>query len=315
MAAPSTRIIPHTDFHHSRNERLIPTTFRDWAASIPSRMSHHLASRRAAAFSLLLAISLTACQSAPYANTNATPTSTPPSPTTASAPSTSTPNSTSKAPPAWHYLDDSATQEFTALFPKPPALDASNAAKNFETRLDWIVYHSASRRVIDNAKAMDKEDLIRDFAPIMGPAFTADRKPVIDFVNLATADINRITGSLKNESKRSRPQLPVDYREGDQETGFAYPSGHATRAGARARLLAAIDPDNAQLELDLLREATLMAFNRVVLVRHYPSDVTAGLALGQSAAQKIIDKANADPTSAAGVALEAARKEWKANKK
>src|SRR6185295_1861726 len=138
--------------------------------------------------------------------------------------STAAPN----APPAWHYLDDSVTKEFIALFPAPPASAPKPDGKpdprqDFENRVDWLVYHSSSRRVIDNAKAMDKEDLIRDFAPIMGPAFTNDCKPVLDFVNFATADVNRVTAGLKNEFKRPRPQQPVDYREGDQETGFAFP--------------------------------------------------------------------------------------------
>lgn len=64
-------------------------------------------------------------------------------------------------------------------------------------------------------------------------------------------------------------------------TDFSFPSDHATMAGAVAvGLLLA----NRRWGIPAAVAAALMAFTRVYVGAHYPSDVLAGLALGGSVA-------------------------------
>jgi undecaprenyl-diphosphatase len=58
---------------------------------------------------------------------------------------------------------------------------------------------------------------------------------------------------------------------------YAFPSGHAARAGAVAVALAVIFPPYAFL---CFLWAALVALSRVILARHYLSDVVGGLLLG-----------------------------------
>jgi membrane-associated phospholipid phosphatase len=71
----------------------------------------------------------------------------------------------------------------------------------------------------------------------------------------------------------------------------SYPSEHAVAAGAASTVLAYIYPDQAQTFLDMAQEA---ANSRVLAGASFPSDVQAGLELGQQVAEQVIARAAAD---------------------
>lgn len=73
------------------------------------------------------------------------------------------------------------------------------------------------------------------------------------------------------------------------ESSESYPSGHATLARVLARLLAHKYPARTQAFLKRANEA---AMNRIIGGVHYPSDVKAGIKLGDHLAKKIIQKMN-----------------------
>jgi membrane-associated phospholipid phosphatase len=67
----------------------------------------------------------------------------------------------------------------------------------------------------------------------------------------------------------------------DKTTDFSFPSDHATTAGAVA---AGLFLANRRWGIVAVGLALLMAFTRVYVGAHYPSDVIAGLALGAAVA-------------------------------
>jgi membrane-associated phospholipid phosphatase len=75
----------------------------------------------------------------------------------------------------------------------------------------------------------------------------------------------------------------------------SYPSEYAVTAGAASTILAWLFPEDAQRFQDLAQEAIN---SRLLAGVEYPSDVEAGLALGQQVAELVIERGEADGTNA-----------------
>lgn len=75
----------------------------------------------------------------------------------------------------------------------------------------------------------------------------------------------------------------------------SYPSEHAAAAGAASTVLAYLFPEQADYFLSTAEEAAL---SRVQAGVHFPSDVEAGLALGQSIGQRVVEWAEVDGSDA-----------------
>lgn len=75
----------------------------------------------------------------------------------------------------------------------------------------------------------------------------------------------------------------------------AYPSEQAVAAGAASAILAYIYPDDAK---EFAAKAEEAAHSRVLAGVNYPSDVKAGLELGQAVAAKVIERAKTDGSDA-----------------
>jgi acid phosphatase (class A) len=158
-----------------------------------------------------------------------------------------------------------------------------------------------------NAKArMKSEETLTPwaFAEVLGPSFAKDHMP------LTAAVLSNIEEDTKGATERAK-----DYwnraRPPQQDTrvqalakvpkSASYPSGHATRAIVFARILAELAPSQAQA---LRERARLVALDRVIGGVHYPTDVAAGMALGDAIADQLL----ASPALKAD--LEKAKTEW-----
>jgi membrane-associated phospholipid phosphatase len=75
----------------------------------------------------------------------------------------------------------------------------------------------------------------------------------------------------------------------------SYPAEHAATAGAASAVLAYLFPDDAKLFADKADEA---GQSRLLAGVQYPSDVTAGLALGRAVAAPVIERAKSDGSDA-----------------
>ena len=66
---------------------------------------------------------------------------------------------------------------------------------------------------------------------------------------------------------------------GAPEKSFGYPSGHSTRGTVEALLLAELFPEHKEAILAIGRN---IGWDRVLIGKHFPTDIYAGRVLGQA---------------------------------
>jgi membrane-associated phospholipid phosphatase len=128
---------------------------------------------------------------------------------------------------------------------------------------------------------------------LAGTPTTAFPHRVYTYVAMAMYDATIAAWESKYFYNRPRPseldhKLPTAV---DVPDSPSYPSEHAAAAGAAAAVLAFMLPAEAASFQALAEQA---AMSRVLAGVQYPSDVTAGLALGRAVAERVIAKAMAD---------------------
>lgn len=103
----------------------------------------------------------------------------------------------------------------------------------------------------------------------------------VGFITLAALLLSAILGEgiLKHMVQRMRPStdIPAVNLLIAKPLSFSFPSGHAASSFAAAGVLAKYFKDYA---LEVYTMAALIAFSRLYLYVHYPSDVAAGIILG-----------------------------------
>ncbi len=122
-------------------------------------------------------------------------------------------------------------------------------------------------------------------------AFSKDIAKRITFVTLTSLCIN---STIKNIAKVPRPFSNGDVTclRPDTATGYSFPSGHTQNFAAWSSAFAFILKNNLYLTLSLAM-TFLVAFSRIYLGAHYPSDVIIGATLGILASyfcNKLYDK-------------------------
>lgn len=107
--------------------------------------------------------------------------------------------------------------------------------------------------------------------------------PLLQNILLAFALERPLYFVLKNGFKRNRPQASLqNFRSVIVPSDkFSFPSGHTSAAFLMATLLSAFFP---LLLLPLYSWAILIAFSRLILGVHFPTDTVMGALLGISAA-------------------------------
>ena len=132
---------------------------------------------------------------------------------------------------------------------------------------------------------------------LAGVSTTSYPHRVYTYVALAMYDATIATWESKYYYNRARPsdlhhklQTAVDVPESP-----SYPSEHAAAAQAAATVLAYFLPNEAQSFQTMAEQA---GWSRVLAGVQYPSDYTAGLALGRAVAEQVIAKAQADASDA-----------------
>jgi len=235
----------------------------------------------------LCAILLSACQSARQADQ--------PQQTTAAA---------AKQPAdggkLW-YLNDGTIDRLTKVLPDQP-VDRGPISRG---EGDLILALQGEATAAGAARAKSEETLHGwAFVDVIGPGFTEERMPLTGaLMRQAESDSAVVTSQLKKRWARQRPPL-----QDNRVTAIfglpkndSYPSGHAVRSMMWARILSVLAPEK---EKELLQRARLVAYDRVIADVHYPTDVAAGMSLGNEIATAII----ASPAFQAD--LVKAKKEW-----
>lgn len=121
-------------------------------------------------------------------------------------------------------------------------------------------------------------DSVFDYSQTLGPWFNAKNLPVTAALfRQITAETKEAIELAKTFFTRTRPETWKETGDPEKSNGYAYPSGHTTRAFVWADLLANAFPD---MEKPLHLQARQKAWYRVILGRHYPADVHAGKLYG-----------------------------------
>jgi acid phosphatase (class A) len=172
------------------------------------------------------------------------------------------------------FIDAGAINVASVLPPPPQTASA-------EAKMDNSYIKYASAAATENQKLLGiaaSHDGVFDYSLALGIWFNPKLLPktAVLFRKVTSETIAAIEVA-KNHFKRVRPETWKETGDPENSDGYCYPSGHTTRAYVWATLLANALPD----EKDALhKEARKKAWYRVILGRHYPSDVRAGKTYG-----------------------------------
>jgi acid phosphatase (class A) len=178
---------------------------------------------------------------------------------------------------------------FESILPDPPAPGSPEDQADLAQLKAIYSQASAQEKAAADAAANDS---VFDFAQVLGPGFNPQALPKTAalFVEV-TSDTKDAIKVAKNFYHRPRPNLDGKVADSDDDgkEGYAYPSGHTTRAYVWARLLAKLYPDKEQALLDL---AAKKGHYRIVAGKHYPADVHAGQIYGEFLARQFLENSD-----------------------
>ena len=171
-----------------------------------------------------------------------------------------------------------------ALLAPPPA------AGSGEEAADLIAVHSAfqSRTPTEKDRAMKDAGLSFSlFEPAIGPLFQPGKLPKTEaLLKKVKAEIGEIIDIPKDHWKRKRPyELDQHLSLGDPEPSCGYPSGHSTRGTVYALLLAELFAEKSDAILAIGRD---IGWDRVLIGKHFLSDIQAGRVLGQAIVRELL---------------------------
>lgn len=176
-----------------------------------------------------------------------------------------------------HYLTGKKPNAVALLAPPPSPGSAEQAADLNEVR---AVYHAATSNDVAVAAAWHKFDAFT-FTPAIGAFFVSSNLPVTTaFFHRVQTDAEAVTDNAKNYYKRPRPFVTdPELANGKLEKSFSYPSGHSTESMVLALVLADLFPAHRDA---IIAEARSIGWHRVMIARHYPTDIYAGRVLAQA---------------------------------
>ncbi len=182
-----------------------------------------------------------------------------------------------------HYLPPGRPDGVSLLAPPPVAGSAEEAADLASARAVFQARTPAERdHAFKNASLS-----IFLYAPAIGPFFQPGRFPKTEalFQKVKT-DISEPLNRTKDHWNRLRPyQLDPQLTLGRPERSSAYPSGHSTRGTVQALLLAELFPAQKEGILAIGRQ---IGWDRVLIGKHFPTDIHAARVLGQALAREFL---------------------------
>jgi acid phosphatase (class A) len=186
-----------------------------------------------------------------------------------------------------HYLNGKKPDAIALLAPPPLPGSAEQAADMEEVR---AVYHATASSDIAIAYSQKKFDIF-NFTPAIGAFFTPGKFPKTEaFFNRVQTDAEAITDNAKDFYKRPRPYVTdPSLANGKLEKSFSYPSGHSTESMVLALVLTDLFPHQHDA---IIAEARSIGWHRVMIARHYPTDIYAGRVLAQAIVKQMEKNSN-----------------------
>jgi len=173
--------------------------------------------------------------------------------------------------------------DIPAILPPPPAPGSE------EYRIDTGFLKNARAAATQEQIARGNKashDSVFDFSETLGEWFNPKDLPKTAALFEKVTDESKAAIELaKQYFARTRPESWKESGDKENSNGYAYPSGHTTRAFVWANLLANTFPKETQA---LHKQARQKAWYRVILGRHFPADVRAGKLYGQFLAKEFL---------------------------
>jgi acid phosphatase (class A) len=184
------------------------------------------------------------------------------------------------------YLTAGHPDGIALLAPPPAAGSAEEAADLASVR---AVFQGRTPEELYRAKKDYGLSLFL-FAPAIGTNFQAGRFPKTEALyGKVKASIGPAIDAPKNYWKRKRPYiLDPQLALGDPEPSFSYPSGHSSRGTVYALLVADLFPEKKDAVLAIGRT---LGWDRVLIGKHFPTDVQAGRILAQAIYRELLKDA------------------------
>lgn len=181
---------------------------------------------------------------------------------------------------------DPRSLDLSAILPPPPVTGSPEARSDSS----YLKFSGAAAPPIQKLLAIEaSRDGVFDYSQTLGPWFNPTVLPkTAALFSEVSEETNKAIELAKNHFKRIRPDQWKETGDPDKSDGYCYPSGHTTRAYVWSTLLANAFPDQAK---ELHFQARQKAWYRVILGRHYPSDVRAGKTYGRYLAKQFLKNA------------------------
>lgn len=146
---------------------------------------------------------------------------------------------------------------------------------------------SKGRTAEEEARAKNESLTIFNFAPAIGEFFQQGKFPKTEtFFTELKPDIKATIDHVKTHWNRQRPyEVDSSLKFGKPEPSSSYPSGHSTVGMVQALLLAELFPEKREAILQIGRG---IGWNRVVIGKHFPTDVHAGRVLAQAIVRELM---------------------------
>ncbi len=172
-----------------------------------------------------------------------------------------------------------------ALLPPPPAAGSEEEAAD----LAAVRAVFKGRSAAEEARAFRHASLAFSiFAPAIGPEFRLHKLPKTRaLLHEVKKEIGRPIDVPKDYWKRRRPfQMDPRLSLGYREPSFSYPSGHSTRGTVYSLVLAELFPAHKEAILQTGRD---IGWDRVLIAKHFITDVFAGRVLGKAIFQDLME--------------------------
>jgi acid phosphatase (class A) len=170
-----------------------------------------------------------------------------------------------------------------SLLPPPPARGSAEEVADLASVRN--VFNG--RTEAEKARAMKDSGLTFSlFQPAVGATFDLDKLPKTKaLLEKVKKDIGAVIDAPKNHFKRLRPyQIDNHLVLGAPEPSFSYPSGHSTRGTVYSLVIAELFPERKEAVLDIGRN---IGWDRVLIGKHFPTDVNAGRVLGYAIVREL----------------------------
>lgn len=182
-----------------------------------------------------------------------------------------------------NYLAPGHPDGVALLAPPPAPGSAEEAADLASARAVF-----KARTPAEEARAAKDNGLsIFLFAPAVGPVLQPGKLPKTEALfHKVKKDITEPLDTAKDHWQRRRPyQMDEQLSLEPPETSFGYPSGHSTRGTVQALLLAELFPEKKEAVLAIGRN---IGWDRVLIGKHFPTDIYAGRVLGQAIVRELL---------------------------